>query len=275
MLLEVLISLAIIVLAIGTLGSQVSQSLRSAEYTDKLNRALMLAEWVLAELDLPAEEEDKLIELEGEEGEGLFGERYPGFGWRIKRESTDTENLDLITLDILHGAPEDESTEEWEVLHSVYCLLPIVPEVDPTDFGMPSEEEIGLLAAAGATGPDGAPATGDMSELPPDLEEILSALPGPIQDIFRRFMGGEAVPLDEIRAAFGELTTEDLLGLLATPALFGMLSGDMSGLTSQLMGNKAPGGLDQVLNPAQGEMPDPSQLGDEMPDALQDLMSNR
>ncbi len=274
MLLEVLISLAIIVLAIGTLGSQVSQSLRSAEYTDKLNRALMLAEWVLAEMDLPAEEEDKLIDLEGEEGEGLFGERYPGFGWRIKRETTDIENLDLITLDILNGDPEEVSTEEWEVLHSVYCLLPTVPEVDPTDFGMPSEEEIGMLAAASATGADGDQAT-DMTELPPDLEEILNALPGPIQDILRRFMGGEPVPLDEIRAAFGELTTEDLLGLLATPALFGMLSGDMSGLTSQLMGDKAPGGLDQALDPAQGGMPDPSQLGDEIPQQLQDLMTNR
>ncbi|MBN1344491.1 MAG: hypothetical protein JXQ73_17510 [Phycisphaerae bacterium] len=248
MLLEVLISVAIMVLAIATIGSQVNQALKTADYTDKLNRGLMLAEWALAEMDLSMDSEERIIDLQGEEGEGTFGERFPGYGWRIKREPTDTENFDLITLDILTGDPESESVGDWKVLHSVYALRPIVAEVDPADFGMPSEEEIGLLAAASATGADGQ-AT-DASELPAGFDELLAALPAPLQEIFQRFLGGEAVPLDEVRAAFGELTTEDMLSLVTAPGLLGLLSGGVGGLSGGAAGGAtgdAAGGLDQAL----------------------------
>jgi len=236
MLLEVLISIAILAVTIATIGSQVNQSLQAAAYTDKLNRALMLAEWVLAEMDLGTDEEDRLIDLIGEEGEGAFGERYPGFGWRIEVEPTDVDNLDLVILDILHGDPESESVEDWRVLHSVYALRPVMAEVDPSDFGMPSEEEIGLLASA--TPPtDGG---GGIGDLPPGLEELLAALPTSVQEIMQRLLSGEPVPLDEIRAAYAELTVEDLLGILTVPGLLDMVGVNMGGMPSSL-GNMGAG----------------------------------
>ena len=250
MLLEVLISIAILMLAIVGIGSQVYQSLKTVEYTEKLNRALMLAEWVLAEMDLGNEEEDRLIEVHGEEGEGTFGERYPGFGWRIKREPTDVAELDLITLDILTGNPEEDSVEDWKVLHSVYLLRPVIAELDPADFGMPSEEEIGLFAAA--TPPDAAGGVGDAGELPTEVEDLLAALPSPIQDIFQRFMNGEAVPLDEVRAAFGELSAEDLLGLMMVPGLFDMLGGGIGGMGGGLLGGGGTSDIQQALQGGAG-----------------------
>ncbi len=276
MLLEVLISIAIMVLAIATIGAQVSNSLNAADYTDKLNRGLMLAEWVMAEMDLPAEEEDRLVDIHGEEGEGTFGERYPGFAWRIRREPTDVDNLDLISLEILTGDPEEPDLDSWDVLHTVYALRPIVAEFDPTDFGMPSEEDIGLLAAA--TPPTGEDGTVP-GALPPELEELLAALPMPMQEIFQRILGGEPVPMDEIRTAISELTAEDLLGLLTTPALFGVLTGGMGGMMGgggggipgleQLLGGGAGGADTQALQKAlqQGNLPNqqalPSALGGE------------
>jgi hypothetical protein len=262
MMLEVLVSIAIMVLAIATIGGQVSLSLKTVEYTDKLNRALMLAEWVLAEMDLGMEEEDRLIDIRGEEGEGIFGERYPGFGWRIEREPTDVDNLDLITLDILHGDPEAGSVEDWDVLHTVYALRPVVAELDPSDFGMPSQEEIGLLAAtAPPTGVDGSAGAGLGAGME-QMDLLLSLLPAPLQEIFQRFLGGEPVPLDEIRAAFGELTSEDLLGMVTMPGLLGMLGGDTDALFGQMLGGGAgPAGLDQALDGADVDPEDVLQGG--------------
>jgi len=274
MLLEVLISIAILVLAIVGIGSQVNQSLKTVEYTDQLNRALMLAEWVLAEMDLGNEEEDRLIEVHGEEGEGTFGERYPGFGWRIKREPTDVEELDLITLDILTGNPEEDSVDDWDVLHSVYLLRPVIAELDPADFGMPSEEEIGLFAAA--TSSDVTGATGDTGELPTGVEDMLAALPSPIQDIFQRFMNGEAVPLDEVRAAFGELSAEDLLGLMMVPGLFNMLGGDIGGLGSGLMGGGGTSDIQQALQGGAGSsLTGQGNAGGALQKQLENIMPSR
>ncbi len=242
MLLEVLISIAIIVLAITTIGGMVGQSLKTAEFTNNLNRALMLAEWALAEMDLGSyDDEDRLIDMTGEEGEGTFGETYPGFGWRITREPTDVEDLDLITLEILQGNPEEDSVGDWRLLHTVYAYRPVVAELDPADFGMPSEDEIGQFASASLPTEGGTDAMGDATEM--ITEELLALLPAPVQDITQRFLSGESVPLDEIRAAFGELTTEDFLGMMTMPSVLGMLGGNMEALTEQFMGAQGLAGV--------------------------------
>jgi hypothetical protein len=275
MLLETLLCVAILALAISIIGSQVNESLNAAEYTNNLNRALMLAEWVLAEMDMVSmDDEDRLIELRGEEGEGTFGERYPGFGWRIKIEPTDVEELDLVTLDILVGdVEEDTIDDDWKVIYSAYALRPVVAEVDPTDFGMPSEEEIGMLAMAQPPSAEGVPDPFS-GELPAELEELLAALPGPIREIFTRLFGGEPVPLDEIRAAVAELTTEDLLGMLLNPSLLGMLGG-MGGLPG---GMGALGGLNGLPDVGGiGDLPKALQGGGsgQLPGSLQNLMPGR
>ena len=71
-----------------------------------------------------------LIDLRGDEGEGTFDERYPGFGWRVKREPTEVENLDLITIEILQGNPgnhpgysqtSDKFPEKSAESHNLQC----------------------------------------------------------------------------------------------------------------------------------------------------------
>jgi hypothetical protein len=266
MLLEVLIAIAILALAIAFIGGQVDQSLRSAEYSDQLNRALMLAECVLAELELGPVQDDKdrLIDLRGDQGEGTFGERYPGFGWRVKREPTEVENLDLITIEILQGDPEDSAVDQWKTLHSVYTLRPILPNLDPADFGMPTEQDIDMLALASAQtqGDQNAMTgggTGPLAGLPPQLEELMAALPPPIQEIVQRFLGGEPVPVEEIRTAVGELTLDDMLSLAMLPGLVSLLSGaNLGGLGGQLPGGLGGGGglgsLQQMLGGLGGDL---------------------
>ncbi len=300
MLLEVLISVAILVLAISTIGGQVGESLRSAEYTNDLNRAVMLTESVLSEMDLIMDEEDRLIDLDGEEGEGTFGERYPGFGWRIKREPTEIENLDLVTVQILRGSEESESVEDWKVLHSAYVLklTPGVATIGLSGFGL-SEEQLTALNSgdygtgswsvdtSGTGGMDASAAAGSM------MDELLNFLPEPLRDPFQRFAAGEDVPPEDFKAAIGELTVDDLLGLAAMPQLLSMLGGDMSGL-SQLTGGsgglgdlkkamQGGGGLSDLKNLLQGAGDLPAGASSLIPDGgagalrgnLSDLTSNR
>lgn len=245
MLLEVLISIAFLTMAIATIGGQVSASLQSAEYTDQLNRALMLTEWIIAEMELgPAiDDRGRLIRLRGEEGEGTFEERYPGFGWRVKQEPTEIPNLLLITVEILHGNPEEKSVENYKTLHTVHTLRTTIPQLDRGGLGIPSDDEVASLGLSEGTGGLPIPGmSGGTAQIPPELEQVLAALPGPIQEILQRFLSGEQVPLDEIRMAIGELTTDDVLGLMMMPGVLSLLAGGgMSGLTGQMPGG---GGFD-------------------------------
>lgn len=263
-LLEVLISIALLAIAITIIGEQVNASMRSAEYCDKMNRALMLAEAVLAEIELgpTTDERDRFIQILGEEGQGLFGDEYPGYGWKIIREPTEVENLDLLTIEILNGPPEDKAIDDWKVMRAVYTLRPNrLPSLDPNDFGMPTGQDLEAAAAAGAAatsqpsgagGAAGGEASGSATGLPSQVEELLQALPPAIQEIVQRFLSGEAVSLMDINAAVGDLTMEDMLSLASNPSILALLSG--GALTGMMPGGLpgGMGGLAQALGGAGG-----------------------
>lgn len=146
-LLEVVLSLALLVMGMTYIGAQIQNAQATAYETEALTRILMLVEMKLAELDTG------LINLDEEadnEVEGDFTRRIPDYGWRMRFDPTVTEGLRAITLDILYAPrlilDEEFDVDEAETVHTVYTLRAIPGRVDlQSDFGF-TEEAIETLS---------------------------------------------------------------------------------------------------------------------------------
>ena len=183
LLLEALVSLALLVFGMAYVGLQISNGMRMAREAEIGTKAVMLADTKLAELRAgvlrPEKNDDEL--------RGDFGSLCPGYTWRVKVEQTETDGLLALRLDI--GYSEAGMAEQLEnpdrsidiedsgtrIVQTAYRLMPIPADVDlARDFGL-SEDELEKLTGAGQ-GQEGGGAGGEFGGGLADLVESLGGL---------------------------------------------------------------------------------------------------
>ena len=156
-LLEVIFSLALLVLGLATIGGQVQTSFDTAYETQRMLRAMHLAESKLAELNaqlIPNIEEALEDYLEEE-----FGRLFPDWAWRLRIDPTQTDDLWLVRIDILYQERQDVDEEEFDfdedeidIAYTLRTLRATPATIDPTrDFGTDEETMERLAEALGGT----------------------------------------------------------------------------------------------------------------------------
>lgn len=170
-LLEVLISMALLVFGMAVVGMQINTGLAAARHADLATRAMMLAEAKMSELSAgvvrPESNQQEMM--------GDFGVLYPGFTWRLEFKTTDVPTFLMVTLKIGFNekAVEEQIASpmqelEFErpgttVVQTVYRLMPVPADLNlERDFGITQDEiqkALGGLAGGGAEG-----AAGEMAE---------------------------------------------------------------------------------------------------------------
>lgn len=141
LLLEMVMSVALLLVGLTVIGSQFQQGWEAAHKTEDMTRVLMLAESKLAEL------ETGLVNLDLEaddEAEGDFTLRFPDYGWRMRFVETAIEGLRMITLEILFSPREDLDDDfdfdAAKVVQSVYTMRadPAMVNLE-VDYGLEEE----------------------------------------------------------------------------------------------------------------------------------------
>jgi hypothetical protein len=102
LLVEVVVSLTIMVAALGVMGAQLVAGLRMTALADQQIRAAHLADRLLALLELDLDTAQSFFDER--ETEGDFGEQHRGYFWRATIEplEVDLEGIGLVTIDILY-----------------------------------------------------------------------------------------------------------------------------------------------------------------------------
>ncbi|RJP31840.1 MAG: hypothetical protein C4547_14845 [Phycisphaerales bacterium] len=178
-LLETVIATGLLVIGLAVIGAQVQKSYFGARQMERRERALMLAESKLAELDTGLIEFESVDEIMEEE----FGPLFPHYGFRITLQPTFNEDLNHVTLEILHQVRDYERDEfdfdTAEVLQSLHTFRMVERPLDlATDFGMEEKQVEKFVEAAGDVG-----VNIDASDWDPrilarlDLEELISFVP--------------------------------------------------------------------------------------------------
>lgn len=214
LLLEVVLAIGLLLLGLSVIGGQIQSSQDAAYDARDMARYLMLVDMKLAELDAGLVPFDQEAD---QEVEGDFTRRFPDYGWRMRLDPTVTENLWLITLEILYNPREtieDEfEPDDAEVVHKVYLMRSTPPQVDlQADYGLTDEAIANLSDQLPIEDFD--PTNFDPSLLRNlDTEELLGMLPAFIQ-----MMG---LSEEEIRS----LLPAELRGLVDTQGVGAALQG--------------------------------------------------
>ena len=217
-LLEIIISIAVLALGMVAIGGQISQALRAAQRADRLARGVLLAESIITELDsgliFPEREQEGDFYLLG------FGTQYDGWAWRLLidespflgREDRD-QGMFLVSVELYYGDLEltGDDLDAKERVYSVYTLRPEPGNVNLVeDLGLDPEDLEALSAllpeSAGLdlTGPlDPAMLAGldfdglladILPNLPPEVMNLLGASGGSLSDLADKLgVGGAGV----------------------------------------------------------------------------------
>ncbi len=138
-LLEVVLSVAILSLAMMVLGAQFSIGLQTAQLSQRQRQGLMLAESIVSQIEMGT------LELDEDEFIDEFGSQYPGYAWRVTTESSPIEGMKLLTVSILAGLPDDEEgepagLERFEEILSVRTLRAEHMPLDLEQFVAPDQQ---------------------------------------------------------------------------------------------------------------------------------------
>lgn len=225
LLLEVLLSLIICAVVLGTLGSEMISGLQLVQAGDQRTRAGELADRMLALLEL----DQNLVQrvFVDQEQQGDFGEQYPEYFWRLELEPTEVLGLGQLKLDILYN-PEGGGADNARVVQS-YAML----KAEPGRINL--EEDFGIdLTQLGPVG-DLLPTLGldptnfnpqVLASLPP--EQLMALLPQ-LLPLIQQMLGGAGLSGS---GAGGEFTMDDLL----------KLQEQLGGEGGPLAGGPLPGG---------------------------------
>ena len=198
-LLEVVLSVAILSLAMMVLGAQFSIGLETAQLSQRQRQGLMLAESVVAQIEM------RTLEVDEDEFVGEFGSQYPGYAWRVTTASSPIEGMKLLTVSILAGPPAGEADEpaELEGYQEILSVRTLRAEHMPLDleqFVSPDQQVEDLC-----------------DQLPPEFCELLNELGIDLNDF-------------DIPKLIGQLDMENLLELLPMLPMLGQLpQGQMGG----------------------------------------------
>ena len=203
-LMEVLVALAILILGLTMIGSQIQTSWKASRLMEQKYKAVLLAESMLATLEtgLPVpleldnkvegdwQEWDELFVDQGEESRHLaLGDLFPQYAWRLTVEPSGVDELTFVVLEILFDASRRDTEEEYdfrkaEVKHTLYLLRATPSRLDLTrDFGMDVERAEELAEDLAGVGEFGL----DPYDLDPglfrdlDFEELIEVLPPLLQ----------------------------------------------------------------------------------------------
>ena len=215
-LLEIIISIAVLALGMVAIGGQIGQALRAAKRADRLARGVLLAESIVTELDsgliFPEREQEGDFYLLG------FGAHYDGWAWRLLidespflgREDRD-QGMFLVSVEVYYGDFEltGDDLDAKEKVYSVYTLRPepgtvnLIEDLglDPADldalsaFLPPSAglDLSGPLDPAMLAGLDFEGLLADiLPNLPPEVMNLLGASGGSLSDLADRLGVGGA-----------------------------------------------------------------------------------
>jgi len=160
-LLEVLISLALMVFGLAVVGLRVTTSLESARKSRLWTTSVVLAETTMAELQGGA------IQFTSTDNQlsGFYGIRYPGYCWRVEIEPCDVEDLYMMTLKIGYNPavidaqidnPDlelDFDDPNTKIVRTLHRLVPTPADLDLNrDFGIDIEALQEEAANSAATG---------------------------------------------------------------------------------------------------------------------------
>ena len=185
-LLETVIATGLLILGLAVIGAQVQGADTSIRQMELRFRAMLLAEWKLAELDLGLVELDSVDEIQEEE----FGSRYPDFGWRLVTDETGLGEMYLLTFEVLYlpQASEDygdyqEGDFDFDIAETVFTSYALRTTPRPLDlsmeFGLDEDEFLEISEKLGEFGIPGLDAEAlDLTFFAKsDMEEVLKALP--------------------------------------------------------------------------------------------------
>lgn len=194
LLLEVVVSLAIVVTSMGFLSAQLVSGIKLAGHSQNQVMASYLSERVLMLLELDIETVEEFFaqrELESD-----FGEKYLGWFWRAEAEEfEDNPELYQVRVEILRQ-PDPEQLDMIEgakvvrVLHMVKATPARINLAE--DFGIPEEQLELMSAAIPIDGID--PLALDpqaLVSIPPDM--LLELMPM-VMPLMQQFRSGGALP---------------------------------------------------------------------------------
>lgn len=246
LLLEVVVALAIMVAALGMLGTQLVSGLEMTSEADRQTRGAELVDRLLALIEFDPEMESRL--LEEEQADGDFGDQYPGWFWEISFQPVEqVPGLGQVRATVLYQEDPDrqDSPEGARIIRQVVLLRAARGEIDLVeDFGM-DEEAVAELA-------DMLPMEFDPTAVDPqilvtlateDPEMLMQMLPALVPLLQQYFGSGLEGPAAQLLGPGGAAALGDLGGE-AGEKLQGML-GELGGQMGDLEG-------DLGLPPARG-----------------------
>lgn len=134
---EVVIALGLLTMGLATIGVQMQTAYDTSRDTERILRAMHLAQSKLSELDARLIQNlDQAIEDDLEEE---FGRLFPDFAWRLRMDPTQTPDLWLVQIHILYQRRLDVEEEEFEfdeaeVVFTLRTMRATPATIDLTEF---------------------------------------------------------------------------------------------------------------------------------------------
>lgn len=135
-LLEVVVSLGILLVAMGVIGLVFSNGQHTVELAEQMTRGMLMTERLIVEIDTA------ILEMDEQEKSGVFGdESIPGMSWRVEVNPSDTiEGLNEIDINIYMGDPDGDEDERRFVM-STRIFRPEPRGLDfERDFGLDEDQ---------------------------------------------------------------------------------------------------------------------------------------
>jgi hypothetical protein len=241
LLLEVVVALAVLVAAIGLLGAQLAGGLDMTLHAEEELRATLLADRIVALVQMDPELQRRMAESEDLEDE--FGKELPGYYWRLHIEPVDREHPDelkLVVIEVLYQSdPQLQESTAGISSATVLRRLALFKGKAGTlnlveQAGLTDEQAEELRQSIPIPGFD--PTSVDLQQLMSmfTTDEIMQLLPmlGPL---LQQIAGGNvSTDLAGLAGQFGEQ--------LATGSLQGMSTEDLAGAIRQAVQSGTPTG---------------------------------
>jgi hypothetical protein len=236
LLLEVVVALAVLVAAIGLLGAQLVGSLNTIFYSEEQLRASLLADRVLALVQMDPDMQRRLAEED--DFEDLFGKEYPGYYWHIHTEPLERDKPDelkVVTIQVFYQ-PDKQLHEDLAGINTATMLrqLALFKGKPGTinlmeQAGLSEEQAEELRQAIPIAGFD--PAAIDLQQLMATLtnDQIMQLIPM-LMPLLQQIASGQ-LPADLQGLA------EQISGTLGPDALGGLSAEDLANTIQQAVGS--------------------------------------
>ena len=116
------------------IGGQILSSVKAAGLIERRQAAMLLAESITGRLQAGGFE----LSDQAQQFSGVFGDTYPGWGWRVGTETTDDPSLMRVHLQVLQGDPTQSNgtVDSMVSVTDLYTFWAIPAKMDLTDFGL-------------------------------------------------------------------------------------------------------------------------------------------